>query len=694
MLDLRFEGTLADSSTKAASMTMQKGVAAYGAGISGQAFNLNGSNAIDLGTAAYLQPADLTASFWYKPNAAMSGEQVFTWSKTVYNSDGWYLTSESEHDAPRAVDRPRRPASRTRSPSTRRAPTSSRPGSGRTSPSRTTRRRRPCAFYRNGVKQVSTVKYAATGTATGVLGSEATSVKTIGFNGPGYNGAHANGLLDDYQLYNGVATIADIVSLTQANNPAFDPATVAQGAVDALRSRRPPTTSFGVPTQAANGAQFVWTSTNTDVIDIENGQALVVRPDSAPATVTLMASATYGGSAPVTKSFAVTVAPTGSTASIYLEDTELDEVMLDDDYLVNSNQKMIEYLLSLDPERFLVGFKNQAGIATTAQPYGGWERTSGTRFQGHFFGHYISALSQAYATTTDATVKAQLLGKLTTSVDGLAQAQAAYAAANPANAGYVSPFPVTYLPHGSDGLLVPFYNLHKVLAGLLAAHEHGPAAARRRRRSTCRERLRHLGARLGVPPGEPRLPAQHRVRRHERGAVHALRDHREPRPQARRRVLRRGDAVPAARGGHGRAQRQAREHDDPEARRRAQALHGVHRQPAPVRDAHGGREEQPRDVQDGRRELLADRGQRPHLRQRRQQPLRALPRRRHAVPARDQRHHVGLRRELHVRGLQRVQHAEALAGALPGRPGREVRGLLRVHLHQHDPGARRTPRPA
>ncbi|HEX5859623.1 MAG TPA: beta-L-arabinofuranosidase domain-containing protein [Microbacterium sp.] len=475
VLDLRFEGNLADSSTKAASITMQKGAAAYAAGISGQAFNLNGSNAINLGTAAYLQPADLTASFWYKPNVAMSGEQVFTWNKTVYNSDGWYLTSEN-NTTPLALSIG--PATGQPYKVAVDAPRADFFPTGQWTHVAVTydKATKAVAFYRNGVKQVSTVKYAATGTATGVLGSEATSVKTIGYNGPTYNGAHANGLLDDYQLYSGVATIADIVSLTQANNPSFNPVTVAQGAVDALSIPSAATTSFGVPTQAANGTQFVWTSSDTDVIDIENGQALVVRPDSAPATVTLMASATYGGSAPVTRSFPVTVAPTGSTTSIYLDDTELDEVMLTDDYLVNSNQKMIEYLLSLDPERFLVGFKNQAGIATTAQPYGGWERTSGTRFQGHFFGHYISALSQAYATTTDATVKEQLLGKLTTSVDGLAQAQTAYAAANPANAGYVSPFPVTYLPHGSDGLLVPFYNLHKVLAGLLAAHEHAPTA--------------------------------------------------------------------------------------------------------------------------------------------------------------------------------------------------------------------------
>src|ERR687897_996750 len=96
VLDLRFDGALTDAGPNAAAVTMQKGTAAYGAGVRGQAFHLNGTNAIRLGTAASLQPADLTASFWFKPNATMTGEQVFAWSKVAYNTQGWYLTSESD----------------------------------------------------------------------------------------------------------------------------------------------------------------------------------------------------------------------------------------------------------------------------------------------------------------------------------------------------------------------------------------------------------------------------------------------------------------------------------------------------------------------------------------------------------------------------------------------------------------------
>lgn len=476
VLDLRFEGNLTDASANAAAVSMQKGQEAYGAGINGQAFALNGSNAIRLGTSAYLQPENLTASFWFKPNGTMANEQVFAWSKVAYNTDGWYLSSESAN-TPIALSI---------------GPSSGQPYKVQVNAPRAEffpagewthlvvtydKATKNVAFYRNGVRQTSTVAYAATGAATGVLGSESTSVKTLGYNGPQYNGSHANGLLDDYTLYNAVASIEDVVALTTQNNPAFDPAVVAQAAIDAVSLPASTTASFALPTEAANGTKLTWVSSNSDVIDIENGQALVARPESQAVTVTLVASGSYGGGTPVSKNFEVTVQPTGAAAaSIYVESTELDEVLLEDPYLVNGNDKMIDYLLTLEPERFLVGFFNQAGLQTSAQPYGGWERTSGTRFQGHFFGHYITALSQAYETTTDATKKAQLLTKLTTAVDGLAQAQTAYAVANPTNAGYVSPFPASYLPNGADGLLVPFYNLHKVLAGLLDAYEHAPSA--------------------------------------------------------------------------------------------------------------------------------------------------------------------------------------------------------------------------
>lgn len=474
VLELGFDGSLADSGALGAAVTVQKGTAAYGAGVNGQAFSFDGSTALRLGTDARLQPEDLTVSFWYNPSVAMAGEQVFSWNKTAYNSDGWYLTSENDST----------PLALSIGPSTGQPYKVSVTGSRSTFfPAGTWTHvvatydhdTKQVLFYRNGVRQNSTVAYPVSGTASGVLGSEATSVKTIGYNGPQYNGAHLRGLLDDYALYDGVATIDDVVTLTQRGDASFDPGAVAQADLAALTVPGAAAADFVLAVEGNSGSRIGWTSSDAEVIAVDGDHAHVTAPADTARTVTLTASATYGGSTAATRDFTVTVSPEGETVSQYLGDAGLANIDITDEYLDNANDKTVDYLLSLDPEKFLYSWYTQAGLTpTTDSGYGGWERSSGTRFTGHFFGHYISALSQAYTTTTDAAVKAQLLAKLTAAVDGLDRAQKAWAAAHPSSAGYVAPFPLSALPGGADGLLVPFYNLHKVLAGLLDAYEYAP----------------------------------------------------------------------------------------------------------------------------------------------------------------------------------------------------------------------------
>jgi DUF1680 family protein len=158
-----------------------------------------------------------------------------------------------------------------------------------------------------------------------------------------------------------------------------------------------------------------------------------------------------------------------------LQTTSPTDVSIDDPYLVNARAKTVAYLLRLEPQRLLHSVLDLAGLDPAAPPYGGWESTSGTRFQGHFLGHYLSALAQGFAGSTDPPERQALLDRLVVVVDGLGRAQDAYARLDPRNAGYVSAFPVGLLPAGGDGLLVPFYNLHKILAGLLQVHADAPA---------------------------------------------------------------------------------------------------------------------------------------------------------------------------------------------------------------------------
>lgn len=90
----------------------------------------------------------------------------------------------------------------------------------------------------------------------------------------------------------------------------------------------------------------------------------------------------------------------------------------------------------------------------------------------------MSALSQAYL-SADGETKAALKTEIKEAVDGLKECQDAYATKYPDSAGYVSPFPEEWLKDkdgvnlantrkiSGDTVYVPYYNLHKVLAGLI-----------------------------------------------------------------------------------------------------------------------------------------------------------------------------------------------------------------------------------
>ena len=179
----------------------------------------------------------------------------------------------------------------------------------------------------------------------------------------------------------------------------------------------------------------------------------------------------------MTKEFEVTVL---AKKEVKAEpDSIMGSVTLQDKWLVNAAEKENEYLLSLDSEKFLYEWYKLAGLEPkTDSGYDGWERSSGNNFRGHSFGHYMSATSQAYLSSSGET-KEKLKTEISEAVNGLAACQSAYAATHPESAGYVSPFPEEWLQRvdgvplagtkiqSGDNLIVPYYNLHKMVAGLL-----------------------------------------------------------------------------------------------------------------------------------------------------------------------------------------------------------------------------------
>ena len=64
-----------------------------------------------------------------------------------------------------------------------------------------------------------------------------------------------------------------------------------------------------------------------------------------------------------------------------------------------------KYLLALEPDRMLAGYRLRAGLEPRAKGYGGWDSVNGKQLTGHIAGHYLSAVSLMYAATSDPRFK-------------------------------------------------------------------------------------------------------------------------------------------------------------------------------------------------------------------------------------------------------------------------------------------------
>lgn len=136
------------------------------------------------------------------------------------------------------------------------------------------------------------------------------------------------------------------------------------------------------------------------------------------------------------------------------------------------------YLLALDADKLLAPFRREAGLPTVKPSYGNWESSG---LDGHMGGHYLSALALMWAATGDGAVRE----RLDYFVAELKKAQA--------DDGYLGGVPGgraawNDIAHGKlhadnfsvNGKWVPWYNLHKVAAGLRDAWHHaGNEDARR-----------------------------------------------------------------------------------------------------------------------------------------------------------------------------------------------------------------------
>ncbi|CAD6336301.1 unnamed protein product [Miscanthus lutarioriparius] len=139
----------------------------------------------------------------------------------------------------------------------------------------------------------------------------------------------------------------------------------------------------------------------------------------------------------------------------------------DDDHLAagssssmywQAQQTNLEYLLYLDPDRLTWTFRQQAGLPTVGDPYGGWEAPDG-QLRGHFTGHYLSASAHMWAATHNSTLRE----RMTRVVDILYDCQ------KKMGTGYLSAYPETMfdLYEQLDEAWSPYYTIHKIMQGLL-----------------------------------------------------------------------------------------------------------------------------------------------------------------------------------------------------------------------------------
>ncbi|MGE5294167.1 MAG: beta-L-arabinofuranosidase domain-containing protein [Solirubrobacterales bacterium] len=64
-----------------------------------------------------------------------------------------------------------------------------------------------------------------------------------------------------------------------------------------------------------------------------------------------------------------------------------------------------KYLLELEPDRMMAGYRLRAGLEPKAPGYGGWDDVNSRQLTGHIAGHYLSAVSLMYAATGDVRFK-------------------------------------------------------------------------------------------------------------------------------------------------------------------------------------------------------------------------------------------------------------------------------------------------
>ncbi|MER6562524.1 beta-L-arabinofuranosidase domain-containing protein, partial [Streptomyces sp. NPDC001027] len=201
-----------------------------------------------------------------------------------------------------------------------------------------------------------------------------------------------------------------------------------------------------------------------------NATPAAARSAVGPATETTASRASVAAAA--SPAAAAPVPPTWT-----VQPFALDRVTLGDGAFRRKRDLMLGYARSYPADRILAVFRANAGLDTRgARPPGGWETSDGN-LRGHYGGHFLTLISQAYADTREAALKT----KLDTLVAALGECQLALAdhgSPRPSHPGYLAAYPETqfillesYATYPT--IWAPYYTCHKIMRGLLDAYTLG-----------------------------------------------------------------------------------------------------------------------------------------------------------------------------------------------------------------------------
>ncbi len=131
------------------------------------------------------------------------------------------------------------------------------------------------------------------------------------------------------------------------------------------------------------------------------------------------------------------------------------------------------WLLNLSPDRLLYRYRVSSGLSPKDSSYTGWE----IRYSGHSLGHYLSACAMMYASTEDKRFEDRvnyIVNELDTCQ--LASGNGYVGGVNNAREVFLriskGDIELVYGGFKLNGVWVPWYNQHKIFAGLIDAYVH------------------------------------------------------------------------------------------------------------------------------------------------------------------------------------------------------------------------------